>query len=413
MAGDSLSVTQTGLQAINTALQAVSDNLANADTTGFKAESVEFETLLGEFVAGNPLGGGVTANAIVRDFSEGSIVQSNSPTDMAIQGNGFFVFQDPSGSPVFSRDGQMSLGANGTLLAFNGDQVMGYSVDSSGSTGGVLGPIAIPQGVLAPTASTKTGLAGNLNSASPVIGGAIDPTDPTTYNASVSVQVYDSLGNSHVLTYFFQNSGPPAVAGPDAQVWNWTATLDGSTTGLANNSGSVGFDTNGIISSGAIPASALTAAPAGAAAISLNLDFSSLTQFSGATAATGTADGNAVGRPLGVQVDSKGIISVSYSNGQQINVGQVAVATFPALQGLQLTNGGVFSQTSASGTPTIATAGAGSAGVIRPSSLENSNVDTTGQLISLVVLQRQFQANAKALQTADNILGTVVQLQTN
>jgi len=150
----------------------------------------------------------------------------------------------------------------------------------------------------------------------------------------------------------------------------------------------------------------------GAAPLSLNLDFSSLTQFAAANATSATADGSGVGTPLAVQVGNTGIVSVSYSNGQLVKIGQVAVASFPSVQGLLLTSGGVYQQTIASGSPTIATAGAGAAGSIRPAALESSNVDTTSALVNLVVLQRSFQANAKALQTADNILAYVNQLVT-
>ncbi len=410
MAGDSLNITQTGLQGIETAMQAVSDNLANAQTTGFQSESVNFETLLGEFVAGNALGGGVSASGISRDFSEGGISQVNSPTDMAIQGNGFFVLQDASGNQTFSRNGQVTQGADGTLLGFNGEQLMGYLVNSSGTPSGALTSIAIPQGVLAPTASAKTSLSGNLDSTSPVITGTINPADSTTYNTSVSVQVHDSLGNSHVMTFYFQNAG--AGTSPAAENWNWTATLDGSATGLTNNSGTVGFDTSGNIVSGAIPGSALIATVSGAANLSLNLNFSGLTQFASGTAASGTADGNAVGNPQGVSIDSNGVVSVSYSNGQNVNLAQLAVATFTNVQGLQLGDAGAYVQTASSGQPTIATPNTGSAGSIRPNSLENSNVDTTSQLVNLVVLQRSYQASAKALQTQDSILGTLMQIQT-
>lgn len=411
MSGNTLSITQTGLQGITTALQAVSDNLANANTTGFQSESVEFETLLGSLVGGNMLGGGVGVAGINRDFSQGAIVQSSSPTDMAIQGNGFFVLQDASGNITYTRNGHTIIGPDGTLLGANGSALQGFALSAAGVPSGILGPITIPQGVQPPTASANVALNGNVDSTSAVISGAIDPTDPTTYNSSVSVQVFDSVGNSHVLTFFFQNSA--AVVGPPpTQQWDWLATLDGSTTGLTNNSGSFDFDTSGNLVSGGTPASTLDAALTGAAPLSLNLDFSSLTQFAAANATNGTADGSGVGTPLAVQVDNKGLVSVSYSNGQLVKIGQVAVASFPSVQGLTLTSGGVYQQTIASGSPTIATAGAGAAGTIRPDALETSNVDTTSALVNLVVLQRSFQANAKALQTADNILAYVNQLVT-
>ncbi len=409
MAGSSLTVTETGLQGVETAMQAVSDNLANAQTTGFHSESADFATLLGEFVAGNALGGGVTTTGITRDLSEGAITQTNSPTDMAIQGNGYFVLSDASGALSYTRDGQTQVSSNGTLVGFNGDSVMGYSVNAAGVSSGVLGPIAIPQGVLAPTASTQTTVSGNLDASTPVIAGAINPANPATYSTSVSVQVYDSLGNSHVLTYYYQNAGVGVA--PVAETWNWTATLDGSAVGLANNSGVIGFDNTGAIVAGAKPALPLTAAIAGAANLSLNLDFSGLTQYAGGTAATGSADGNAVGRPEGVQIGDNGGVSISYSNGQTVNVAQVAVATFPSEQGLQLGNG-VFNATANSGVATISTAGSGAAGTIQANALESSNVNTTSQLVNLVVLQRNYQANAKALQTEDSILGTIIGIQT-
>jgi len=409
MAGDVLSVIQSGLEAVDTAMQAVSDDLANSGTTGFESESTDFATLLGEFVNGSELGGGAEAEGIVRDFSQGAITQSNSPTDLAIQGNGFFVFQDPSGNQAFSRDGHMTVSATGQLQAFNGDQVLGYPLSSSGGVGGLLGPITIPQGLLPPTASTQTTLSGNLDASSPVIAAPINPADPTTYNSSVSTQVFDSLGNAHILTFYFQNAG--AGAPPAAETFNWTATLDGSAAGLTNNSGTLGFDSSGNLVSGGIPAAALTATPAGAAPLALNLNFNAITEFASANAVSGSSDGNAPGGPSAVSINSQGVVSVAYSNGTSVNVAQVAIATFVNNQGLVLANGGVYQQTSASGAATIATAGAGGAGSIDPGALESSNVNTTDQLVSLVVLQRSFQANSQALQTQDNILSTLIHIQ--
>lgn len=416
MSGNTLSITQTGLQAVDTALQAVSNNLANANTTGYQSESVEFGTLLGSMVDGSSLGGGVSASGVDVDFSPGAIVQTDSPTDLAIQGNGFFVYKDSSGNQVYSLDGHTVVGSNGTLQGPGGAALQGFSLNAAGLPSGILGALTIPQGVLAPTASANVALNGNLDSTSSVIPAAtaINPADPTTYNSSVSVQVYDSIGNSHVLTFFFQNNGPVTAGAPPVTTdqWSWMATLDGSAAGLANNTGTFNFDSTGNLVSGAVPGSALTATVTGAAPLSLALNFGSLTQFANANSTSATADGNAVGTPLGVQVSSSGLVSVSYSNGQSVNVGQVAVATFPSEQGLALNSEGLYQQTNESGTPTIATAGAAASGTIVASSLESSNVDTTSALVSLVVLQRSFQANAKALQTEDSVQGYLDQLVT-
>ena len=134
--GSSLSVTQTGLQAVENAMGAVSDDLANSGTDGFKSQEVDFETLLGEYIGGNALGGGAVASGVSTDFSQGSIVQTNSATDLAIQGNGFFMLQEGSGATDYTRNGSMTIGNDGSLLAFNGANVMGYAVNSSGAASG-------------------------------------------------------------------------------------------------------------------------------------------------------------------------------------------------------------------------------------------------------------------------------------
>jgi len=409
--GSSLSVTQTGLQAVENAKAGVSDDLANAGTDGFKSQEVDFESLLGEYIDGNALGGGAAANGVSTDFSQGSIEQTNSSTDLAIQGNGFFMLQEGSGATDYTRNGTMTIGNDGSLLAFNGANVMGYAVNSSGVATGVLSPIVIPQRSLAPTASSSVGLTGNLDAASAPITGAIDPANSATYTSSVSVQVYDSLGNAHTLTVYYQNAGP-TTSTPATDQWNWTATLDGSATGLTNNSGSIQFNSAGAVVSGGVPSSPLTAAVAGAAPLSLGLNFAQLTQFGTASSLSGTANGNAAGQPVGVSIGANGNVSVSYSNGQSANVAQIAVATFTSQQGLALGADGTFQQTDASGAPTVQAAGAGGAGTLESSALESSNVDVTNQLVDLVALQQSFQANSKALQIEDQTIGTVLELQT-
>ncbi len=409
--GGSLPVTQTGLQAVENAMSAVSDNLANSETDGFKSQEVDFATLLGEYIDGDALGGGAVANGVSTNFSQGSVVQTNSSTNLAIQGNGFFMLQEGSGATDYTRNGNMTIGSDGSLLAFNGANVMGYAVNSSGVASGALAPIVIPQGAIAPAASSSVGLTGNLDAGSAPITGTIDPTNPATYTSSVSVQLYDSLGKSHTLTIYYQNAGPTTSTPPTDQ-WNWTATLDGSATGLTNNSGSIQFSSAGAVVSGGAPSSPLTAAVAGAAPLSLGLNFSQLTQFGTASSLSGTADGNAAGQPVGVSINNNGGVSVTYSNGQSANVAQIAIATFTAEQGLVLGANGTFQQSDASGAPTVQAAGAGSAGTLESSALESSNVNITNELVNLVVLQQSFQANSKALQVETQTIGSVLQLQT-
>jgi len=407
----SFSITETGLSAVETALSTVSDNLANADTVGFKSQSADFETLLGQNIGDNALGGGVAVSGASTDFTEGALNQTGQPLDMAIQGDGFFIYQTSAGQQVYSRNGQLTIGPKGTLLGPNGDELLGYTVQSNGSLGTV-GPIQIPQTLLAPAASATVSLAGNVNASDTVIPTttAINPADPTTYDYSASVTVYDSLGNAHELTFYFQNNGPDPNHAGDV-LWSWMATLDGSTTGLSNNAGTFDFNSSGAMVIGAKPANALTATLTnGASPLSLSLNFGNITQYASGDSVSGTADGNAAAGPISSQIDPQGQISVTYSNGQTVQVGQVALATFVSNSGLELTNGGMYQATPSAGAIAISLPGAGAAGTISNGALEQSNVSVSDQLVNLVVLQNIYGANAKALQTEDNVESTVINM---
>jgi flagellar hook protein FlgE len=403
--------TQTGLQAIVQALQTSSDNLANAQTIGYKAETPIFETLLGNQIGSQTVGGGAAVVGIERNFSEGSLLQTGVGTNLAIEGDGFFIYQTASGQQLFSRNGQVTVGSDGSLVGPGGFQLMGFGVDAAGNPLGVLQPLMVPTAMIPPTASTKVGMQGNLDSSSPVLSGAINPSDPTTYSYASSVTVYDSLGNSHVVTFFFQNAGPDP-ANPGDELWKWMATVDGGTTGLTNNTGSFDFDSAGNLVLGGVPATPLGAALTnGAAPLSLSLDFTQLTQFGSASVVTGTADGNSAASPSSVSINSDGLVTVTFNNGMTRDVGIVALATFTSNQGLQLGQAGMFEYTASAGQATAAIPGAGASGKLRAGSLEESNVDTATELVNLVILQNAYGANAKALQVEDAMASTITNIQ--
>ncbi|MGH7905858.1 MAG: flagellar hook protein FlgE, partial [Candidatus Binataceae bacterium] len=359
------STTETGLLAITQALQTSSDNLANSQTDGYKSELPIFETLLGNNIGADQVGGGAAVTGIQRNFAEGSINQTGISTDLAIQGDGFFIYQNSGGAQLYSRNGQITADQNGFLSGPGGQELMGFGVDAAGNAQGVLGPLSVSAGLIQPAASTKVALTGNLDASDPVLTGTIDPTKPATYNYSTSVPVYDSLGNSHVLTYFFQNAGPDS-GNPGDELWKWTATLDGTTTGLANNTGTLDFDSTGKLVIGGTPASSLTATLTdGAASLKLGLNFTALTQYASTDLISGIADGNSPGQPSGVQIDATGLVSITYSNGIVKNAGRVAIATFASDQGLQLAQGGMFLAGAAAGQATVGIPGAGTAGQLQ------------------------------------------------
>jgi len=390
----SINISETGLKAYQTALGVVADNLANAGTTGFKSESPIFETLLGETLGGSSVGGGVLASGVERDFSEGSIIQSNNPLAMAINGNGFFVYQ-LNGETVYSRNGDVSIDGAGNLVGPGGALLMGFPLNAAGLPAGALQPIVVPSALNAPSATTKTSFSGNLDASSPVIvsGTPIDPSNPATFSSSGSVRVFDSLGNSHIVTFYFQNNG--------SGQWSWLATFDGSAAGLGGNTGNFQFNSSGQIVSGATPPP-FTAAPPGAGPLSIAFDFSQITQFAAQNSFSGNPDGHAAGTVTGIQTDANGVVSLKFSNGETVAIAQVALAEFSGQQSLQMAPGGFFQETTGSGPAAIGVPGAGGAGTISPSAIEESNVSTSDQLVNLVTFERFYEANAKALQTSNN-----------
>ncbi len=398
----SFSIPLTGLEADSTALSTIGNNLANLNTTAFKKQTVSFEDLFYQHtgVSGNndalQAGVGTKVSGTTSDFSQGTIATTSNSTDMAVQGDGFFVV-NANGQQELTRSGNFTLGSNGSLVTAGGQQVMGYA-----AAGGVVNPnapltaINVPVGTEeAAQATSNITVAANLNASS-----------ATGASFSSTLTVFDSLGQSHNATVNFTKTG--------TNTWGYSISLppsDATGTPL-NNTGTLTFDSTGkLVSPTSNPAS-ITFPGLTDGANSLSFQWNlydangspQLTQSSAASAVSVTnQDGFASGHYQSFSVDAQGVISAQYDNGHQVQIGQVALATVTNVQGLSRLGGNNYQTTTASGDASVGAAGVGGRGDIQDNALEQSNVDISTEFANLIVAQRAFEANSKTVTTFDTV----------
>ena len=392
----------SGLESNNTALNTIANNLANMNTIGYKDQTDQFSTLFYQQLNGGVNGGvqvgvGTQVAMTETDFSNGSPTPTTGqPTNMALQGKGFFVIDD-HGQQELTRAGDFVLNQNGALQTTSGASVMGYpAANGSISVAGGVQPIIVPLGqTLAAKQTGSMNIQANLD-ASAAVGTSVP----------APVTLYDSLGAAHQATVTFTKTA--------ANTWSYTVALPaGEATGPtgATNTGTLNFDTSGNLTgpgpTGTISGISFSGLSDGAANMSFSWNLngaagSSLTQTASSSNVAGaTQDGYASGSYQDFGVDGNGIVQASFSNGQKEIIGQVAVATVSNQQGLQATNNTAYLATLASGPAVIGTAGNAGRGTIEGAALESSNVDVSTEFSALIVAQRAFEANSKSVTTFD------------
>lgn len=410
----SLSTALSGLNAAETALQTISNNLANMNTDGYKSQTSTFADLFyqtyGNSGSGNPIqtGLGVQVTGTSQDFSNGAVASTGVSSNMALNGAGFFVVQNGSGAQTYTRNGDFTTNASGQLITLGGQLVMGYPVvNGVVSANSALQPINVGSGTSAPATPTANfSLTTNLNAGTAMNGTFQSP-----------INVYDSLGNSHVLTIGYTLTAP--------NTWTYSVTIPssdlqggvGSSTQVAT--GTLSFNSSGQLVSPASPiAIAIGSLADGAANMNLNwqlTDASSnslLTQTASASSNNATTqDGFASGVLSSYSVLSDGTVDGTFSNGQTRAIGQVAVASFANPEGLTLDGDNQYSATAASGAAVIGAAGTAGRGTIAGSSVEQSNVDMATQFSQLIVYQRAYEANAKAITAFDQMEQATIQMK--
>ncbi len=410
----SFSSALSALNAFSTGIDVVGNNLANLDTTGFKASTVSFHDLVTESLStglsDTQVGFGVGTPVTMRQFTQGAIQTTGAPLDAAIQGDGFFVVQDPSsGATQYTRAGNFEVDQSGNLVTTTGAVVQGWTIQNGVlNTNGSIGPINVPTGTLKPPVATQNmSLDLNLDSQQTVSG------TPNTF--STSIQVYDSLGVAHILTAQF-------TQGTTAGQWNYSISVPNSdvTSPMTPVTGTLTFDQNGNLTTPAAtdppPQIQIQGLADGASNMTINWQLYNngtprITQYAQASAVSALSqDGSAAAQLSNVGVGQNGQIIAQYSDGQQTVVGQLALATVRNPESLVAVGNNNFELSANSAIPAIGTPGTGGRGSVQGGALEASTADIATEFTHLIVLQSGYEANSKVITTVNQDVQTTINL---
>ncbi|WP_447977067.1 flagellar hook protein FlgE [Candidatus Nitrospira bockiana] len=396
----------SGLNAYGNALAVIGNNVANVGTVGFKSSRASFAELISASLANafgsQQVGLGVYLNQIQGNFTQGSISTTGSTLDLAVDGDGFFRIADPSGALYYTRNGQFQLDSNGQVIDAAGNLLQGYQANASGVITGTIGNITLTSTNSAPQATSTADITANLDAGATVPTAAFSVSDPTSYNFSTGLTFYDSLGSDHSLQLYF-------VKTSTANTWNLYYQVDGGAAAAGTN---LVFTSGGALSTGGSQALSLTIPGGAATPQTVTVDFGSMTQY-GATSALldQSQDGYAAGSLERMTVNAQGEIVAQFSNGQTRTLAQVVMNRFVNPQGLVRVGDNLFAESNDSGRPIIGTATSNGLGRIVSGALEQSNVDLGKEFVDMIITQRAFQANSRAITTSDEMLQELVNLK--
>ncbi|MSQ67310.1 MAG: flagellar hook protein FlgE [Gammaproteobacteria bacterium] len=395
----------SGLRASSTDLGVVGNNVANANTTAFKASRAEFSDVFATTSAGvaaTATGQGVNTAKVAQQFTQGNITFTDNGLDLAISGNGFFVV-DSQGDQLYSRDGSFGIDREGYMVNGNGQRLKAFSADGTGAISGALETLRITSANTAPVATTNVEFGANLDSqdTAPSVT-PFDATNNATFNSTTATTVYDSLGGSHLLQLYFVKTG--------SGTWDTNSQIDGAAVGAGSP---LAFNTSGALSS---PLGGSVTLPAfvpvgGGAPLNISLNVSEMTQYGAPFAVNRvTQDGYTTGRLSGLDIDKEGIVFARFTNGQSTVQGQVALANFANSQGLRSLGNNNWAESFESGAALMGSPSTGSFGQIQSGALEDANIDLSQELVNLIVAQRNFQANTQVIQAESAVTQAILQI---
>lgn len=414
----------SGLNATSKSLEVIGNNIANSGTFGAKLSRAEFSDMYAASVNGagaNGIGIGVNLTAVSQQFTQGNIVATENPMDLALNGAGFFQLSDGKSPISYTRNGQFKVDREGYVVNNGGDRLLGYPADGTGTVQpGKSQALKLPTAGITPAASTRISMELNLDARAqiklPASGPMLDLADADTYNNATSLTVYDAKGQDVALTYYFQKAA--------TDTWNVYVTANGTPlqvdgAGNPTPSTSIVFPANGSTPTAPvgtvaldIPASTNAVGAVTVPITGIALSLSGATQYGSPFAVTDLSqDGYAAGQLVGIQFESNGIVNARYSNGQSKPAGQVELATFRNPQGLSPLGGNGWASSYGSGDPIVGVPGDGNLGMLQSGALEESNVDLTAELVNMITAQRVYQANAQTIKTQDQVLQTLVNLK--
>lgn len=427
----------SGLNANGNAMSVIGNNIANANTIGFKSSRAIFGDLLSSQVSGSggisQIGRGVGMSIVDNVFSQGTFENTETNTDLAVEGPGFFIVSDPTtGNAVnnYTRAGAFRFDAEGNMVNPEGYNVMGYNLDENGNTIGDLTPIrADTQSFTQAGPTSSINLNTNLDSDSVTLGVPFDRLDPSgTSNYATSIQVFDSLGSTHLMTTYFTKTAQ--------QAWDWNTVVDGGelTGGTAGElevvgSGSLGFDESGNLETvdgnslfdvNGDPVFPPPTADTTANALVWNngavqdqqvaIDMQTTQYASPSVVVSQEQDGFGTGTLVKLSVDEEGNVVGNFSNGTPRKLMRLALAKFTNPNALNKAGNNMFNESEGSGVPIVGTVGSG-VGNIFTNALEQSNVDLAQQFVKMITTQRGFSANSKTITTTDEMLAEVINLK--
>jgi flagellar hook protein FlgE len=419
-----LNIGVSGLRVEGEAIGIVGDNVANVNTPGFKRQRAVFQDVFNNGSAG---GSGARMADVSQAFTQGSLVQTGVPTDVALNGDGFFIVGGNVNGVTgtfYSRAGQFKVDPNGAIVDPSGLNVMGRALQADGGLSAGLARLTVPTGAIAPQSTNAVAFTANLDSSAPVLGTAFDPTlAGETSNASTSITVYDSLGAPHSLDVYLNKLGP--------NEWEYHVVTPGDELNppqpgvdVEIGSGQLSFTTDGELQTFSetqpVTANFLSATPGQVIDISFGTaiddggtGLDGTTQFSMPTGVSSQSqNGFSSGSFTGISIAPDGMVLGMYTNGRSVPVGQLQVAKFRATDALARAGTNLWAETSESGPAAVAPPGAGGRGQVAAGTIENSNVDLGEEMVQMIVHQRAFSASSKVIATADEMLSQLMQLKT-
>jgi flagellar hook protein FlgE len=447
----------SGLTTYSNAISIIGNNIANINTPGFKEGRGSFADLLSQsFAAGNlQIGHGVRMSGVGLLFTQGSFQSTSVPSDLAINGDGFFIVRDPKTNALFyTRTGDFTIDREGNLVNSQGLILQGFDIDANGNALPSIQDVQISGQAFPPNMTSEATINVNLNADAAIMTDPFDPANPVdTSNFSTALSIYDSLGNPHTVEIYFQKTAD--------NTWTWLIAahpddLDGigGDTLVPLARGEMTFTGDGVLdtivttdridyATGSL--TALATQEQGVTAIfnfadgaqlgqTVSFDFGTPQQVwdgssfvandAAPTAADGTTqfanpsatlfqtqDGFGSGVLQSFSINEQGVVQGLFTNGQPLNIMQIALAKFPSNAGLNFIGGNLFSEAYTSGDPLISTPGSSGLGVIVSNALEISNVDLSSQFVELIRAQQAFQANARVISAGDELLTEVVNLR--
>lgn len=395
----------SGLSTYGNAMGVIGNNIANVGTAGFKSGRATFSDLISSSLAGgagsDQIGLGVYLNDVQTNFSQGSMTTTGNTLDLAIDGDGFYLVQNNSGANYYTRAGQFKANNLGQIVDSSGALLQGYQADTNGNITSTVGGITLTSSAVPPLSTTTAAILGNLNANATAPTTAFSVTDTTSYNFSTGMTLYDSLGNSHQMQLYFRKTA--------ANAWGVYSQIDGGAAVAQTN---MTFNAGGALTAGGTQTVTATLTNGATSPQAMTVDLSALTQFGSPSGVVSqTQNGYSSGSLEQINIDKQGRVVAQFTNGQTRSLAQIVLSRFVNPDGLVSNGNNHFLETIESGAALSGAPTTNGLGRVLSETIEQSNVDLGKEFVDMIITQRAFQANSRAITTSDEMLQELVNLK--